>query len=212
MLDLERAEVGGQVGARARLAVPLLGRIEVQRQVAGRAALAGDAVVDDRARQARDVGVVIDVVQLNHRLAVEVIVARHAGQGAVQVAVVGPALAITLGDIQAQTEAVVRPEAAAGVQVLGEDAVGIVALGELDGRPLGGALELVVEHAGRRRRAVERAGQAVHHLDAAQHFRRGGRGANDAEAVDPGCLGHRALEAAGLGPGNLVALLVAHLH
>ncbi len=147
-------------------------------------------------------------VQLDHSVISEVDVDVAGQQGPVDVAGRDVALALSVQDVQAQAE---RPEAVADVGLLSENPVGIEAADKARQGKVRGALELIIEHAGRRLRTVERAGQAVQHLDASEALAGHGCGADDVEAVEPGVLHDAALEAAGLRPRHFEALLVADL-
>ena len=211
-LELERSEVGDEVGAGAGLTVAEPRRINRLRQEGGGPAAAGRAVIDDRARQPCDVGVVVEVVQLQDVPGVEMIVRREADEAPMGVTVGGVALSIALHEVQPVAELAVRPQTPANFHVLGEDAVGVEALGELQQGPIGRPLQLIVEDARRGLGTIERAGQAVQHLHAVQNLAWGRRGPHDVEAVHAGVLGDRALEAAGLRPRHLKPLLIAHLY
>ncbi len=204
VLELAEAQVGDQVGARSRLAEPQLRRIGRRRQEG-----AARAVVDDAARQAGDVGLVVAGVELQHRAVAKVDVEVALRQGAVLVALIDPRLPCAMHDVQPIAEG---PDAIADIGLAGEDAGGIIAAHRPQQQGIGRPLELVVEHPGHRLGTVERARGAVDHLDAGQALRGDGRRADDAQPVHPRVLDHAALEAPRLGPRHLVALLVADNH
>ncbi len=204
MADLAEAGVGDQVGAGPGLAIAQAGRIDGGRQ---EGALAAE--VDDAAGQSGGIGAVVAGVQLQHRAVVDVDIEVAGRQRPVQTALGDIAFTFRVQHVQPVAE---RPRAAAEVRLGGVDPGGIEASHQPHQQRIGRTLELIVEHARRRLRTIERAGEAVQHLDPGQAFARHGGGADDVEAIEPRVLHDAALEAPRLGPRHFEALLVANLH
>ncbi len=204
MLQPGQADIADQVRARAGLAQACAGGIGGRRQDGALA-----AEVDDAARQARAVGLVVIGVQLQHGVLAEMDVEVALGQGAAHVALVDPAFAVAAQDVQPVADPTLS---AADVELAGIDAVGVEAAHRAQHEGLRRPLQQIVEDAGRRLRAIEGARGPVDDLDAAQSLAGIGRGADQAQAIQAGVLHHAALETPRLGPRDLIALLVADGH